>query len=66
MIQKSIQKIEVLNIKLVIGRIRKESPILAEMEQKREIEMVEAAYYISGGNKALDKTQTTIGNNKFC
>ena len=45
----SIEKVGVLNVHLAIERIRKESPILAEMEKKGEIEIVGATYNVSDG-----------------
>jgi carbonic anhydrase len=47
--EKSIEKVGVLNIHLAIERIRKESPILAEMEQNDEIEIIGAVYDVSTG-----------------
>jgi len=45
----SIEEVAILNIELSIDRIRKESPILAEMESKNEIEIVGALYDVSTG-----------------
>jgi carbonic anhydrase len=45
----SIEKVGVLNVHLAIDRIRQESPILAEMEKKGEIEIVGATYNVSDG-----------------
>jgi carbonic anhydrase len=42
------------NVKLTIDKIRSESPILAEMEQKGEIMIVGAMYDISDGSVAFD------------
>ena len=47
--EKSIEKVGVLNVHLAIERIRKESPILAEMEQNNEIEIMGATYDVSSG-----------------
>lgn len=44
-----IEKVIVSNVHLAIQQIRKESPILAEMEQKGEIEIVGALYSVSTG-----------------
>ena len=46
---KSIEAVGILNVKLAIERIRKESPILAEMEQNDEIEIVGATYDVNNG-----------------
>lgn len=45
----AIEEVAVLNVELSIDRIRKESPILAEMESKNEIEIVGALYDVSTG-----------------
>jgi len=45
----AIEEVAVLNVELSIDRIRKESPILAEMEKKNEIEIVGALYDVSTG-----------------
>ena len=45
----AIEKVAVLNVELSIARIRKESPILAEMETNNEIEIVGALYDVSTG-----------------
>ena len=45
----SIEEVAVLNVELSIDRIRKESPILAEMEKKSDIEIVGALYDVSTG-----------------
>lgn len=42
------------NVKLTIDKIRSESPILAEMEQKGEIMIVGAMYDISDGSVSFD------------
>jgi len=44
-----IEEVSVLNVQLSIERIRNESPILAEMEQNGEIEIVGANYDINTG-----------------
>ena len=44
-----IEDIALENVKLSIERIRKESPILAEMEKNKEIEIVGAIYDVSSG-----------------
>jgi carbonic anhydrase len=49
MSESSIEEVAVLNVELSIDRIRKESPILAEMEKNNEIEIVGALYNISSG-----------------
>ena len=49
MTNRSIEEVAILNIELSIDRIRKESPILAEMESKNEIEIVGALYDVSTG-----------------
>ena len=45
----AIEEVSVENVKLSIDRIREESPILAEMEQNGEIEIVGAMYDVSSG-----------------
>ena len=45
----AIEEVAVLNVELSIARIRKESPILAEMETNNEIEIVGALYDVSTG-----------------
>ncbi len=45
----AIEEVSVLNVKISIDRIREESPILAEMESKGEIEIVGAMYDVSNG-----------------
>lgn len=45
----SIEEVSVLNVKLSIERIRKESPILSELEKNKEIEIVGAMYNVSNG-----------------
>lgn len=45
----AIEEVAVLNVELSIARIRKESPILAEMEINNEIEIVGALYDVSTG-----------------
>ena len=47
--EESIEKVAGLNVQLSIDRIRKESPILNEMEQNREIAIVGAMYDVSSG-----------------
>jgi len=49
MSSKAIEEVAVLNVELSIDRIRKESPILAEMEKKSDIEIVGATYNVSTG-----------------
>ena len=44
-----IEEVAKKNVKLSISRIRKESPILAEMEEQSEIEIVGAVYSVSSG-----------------
>ncbi len=44
-----IEDISKKNIELSIERIRKESPILAEMEKNKEIEIIGAIYDVSSG-----------------
>jgi carbonic anhydrase len=45
----SIEEVAVQNVKLSIERIRKESPILSEMEREGQIEIVGALYDVSTG-----------------
>ncbi len=45
----AVEEVSVLNVKLSIDRIRKESPILLEMEKNKEIEIVGALYHVSDG-----------------
>lgn len=45
----AIEKVALKNIELSIERIRKESPILAEMEQNGEIKIVGAVYDVASG-----------------
>jgi len=45
----SIEAVAVENVKLSIERIRKESPILSEMEKEGQIEIVGALYDVSNG-----------------
>ncbi len=45
----SIEEVTARNVRLSIDRIRKESPILAEMETKGEIKIVGALYDVSNG-----------------
>ncbi len=47
--EESIEKVSVLNVKLSIDKIRKESPILSEMEKNKEIEIIGAMYNVSTG-----------------
>jgi len=49
MSDENIEEVSVLNVKISIDRIRDESPILAEMENKGEIEIVGAMYNVSDG-----------------
>lgn len=44
-----IEEVSVINVNLTIDRIRKESPILAEMENNGEIEIVGATYDVHSG-----------------
>ncbi|MFK5981373.1 MAG: carbonic anhydrase family protein [Flavobacteriaceae bacterium] len=46
----SIEKVSKLNVELSIDRIRKESEILAELENEGSIEIVGAIYDVSTGN----------------
>lgn len=45
----SVEEVAVKNVSLSISQIRKESPILAEMEEKGEIEIVGAMYSVATG-----------------
>ena len=45
----AIERVALKNIELSIERIRKESPILAEMEQNGEIKIVGAVYDVASG-----------------
>ncbi|MGB0881910.1 MAG: carbonic anhydrase family protein [Vicingaceae bacterium] len=45
----NIEKVAIKNIELSITQIRKESPILAEMEQNGEIKIVGASYAVETG-----------------
>lgn len=45
----SIEEVAIENVKMSIAQIRKESPILAEMEEAKEIEIVGAIYSVSTG-----------------
>ncbi len=47
--EKEIEQVATLNVKLTIERIRKESPILNELEKNDEIEIVGAMYDVSSG-----------------
>lgn len=49
MTNSQIEKVGVLNVHISIDRIRKESPILAEMEANGEIEIVGANYDVTTG-----------------
>jgi len=49
MSENSIEEVAVQNVKLSIERIRKESPILLEMEKEGQIEIVGALYDVSSG-----------------
>ncbi len=49
MSNEAVEEVSVLNVKLSIDRIRKESPILLEMEKNKEIEIVGALYHVSDG-----------------
>ena len=44
-----VDNVSAKNVQLTIGRIRKESPILAEMEQNGEIKIIGAMYDIGNG-----------------
>ncbi|MCF6360804.1 MAG: carbonic anhydrase [Cyclobacteriaceae bacterium] len=45
----SVEQVAVKNVQISISNIRKESPILAEMEEAGEIEIVGAIYSVSSG-----------------
>jgi carbonic anhydrase len=45
----SIQETAIVNVQLSIDRIKKESPILAEMENNGEIKIIGASYDVSNG-----------------
>jgi len=47
--EKSIEEVALNNVKLSISQIRRMSPILAEMEENGEIEIVGAIYSVSSG-----------------
>ena len=49
MSETAIEKVAVLNVHESISRIRKESPILSEMEKNGEIEIVGAVYDVQDG-----------------
>jgi len=49
MTEAEIEEVSNLNVQLSIERIRKESPILAEMEKNNEIEIVGASYDVTTG-----------------
>jgi len=49
MTDSEIEQVSVLNVQLSIDKIRKESSILAEMEQNEEIEIVGASYDVNTG-----------------
>ncbi len=53
----SIDEVTKLNIELSINRIRKESPILSEMETTGEIEIVGALYDVSTGKVVFFEKQ---------
>ena len=48
-----VEKVAAVNVKLSIERIRKESPILSEMEKEGQIEIVGAMYNVSDGSVAF-------------
>ena len=53
--EKAIEEVGVQNVRLSISRIRTESPILAEMEENQEIQIVGAIYDVVNGKvKFLD------------
>ena len=55
MSEKAIEEVGVQNIRLSIARIRNESPVLAEMEENQEIQIVGAIYDVVNGKvKFLD------------
>jgi carbonic anhydrase len=45
----AIEEVSMVNVQFSIDRIRKESPILLEMEKNKEIEIVGALYDVSNG-----------------
>jgi len=47
--ESAIEEVAVKNVNLSISQIRRESPILAEMEENGEIELVGAVYSVSSG-----------------
>ena len=47
--EEAIEKVAELNVQLSLDRIRKESPILNEMEQNGEIEIIGAMYDVASG-----------------
>ena len=49
MTDNQVEEVSVVNVQFSIERIRKESPILAEMEENGEIEIVGATYNVSTG-----------------
>ena len=49
----SVEEVSVLNVEFSINQIRKESSILAEMEQNNEIEIVGALYDVNTGKVAF-------------
>jgi len=57
MLDVSIDEVTKLNIELSINRIRKESPILSEMETSGEIEIIGAMYDVSSGKVVFFEKQ---------
>ena len=49
MSEKAIEEVGVQNVRLSIARIRTESPVLAEMEENQEIDIVGAVYDVVNG-----------------
>ncbi len=49
MSSESIEEVGVLNVHLSIGRMRKESPVLSEMEQSGAIKIIGATYDVKNG-----------------
>ncbi|AMC12055.1 carbonic anhydrase [Lutibacter profundi] len=47
--EEAIEEVALVNVKISIDRIREESPILLEMEENNEIEIVGAIYDVSNG-----------------
>lgn len=47
--EEAIEEVALANVKISIDRIREESPILLEMEENNEIEIVGAIYDVSNG-----------------